>query len=162
MIGKPERREPKLSYQFDLDAMEARLTRKRGQTILGFKDHRVIDDRCGIITATLTARGGTFRRRGEAARVQAAALARPAGGDDPAPADRHGPEPAQAGAGFLSRAAPAVAIADVGGDPSARLACFATKARDPTCALQISRPIKDLSNKPTRSRRHPQPGDGRR
>jgi IS5 family transposase len=33
---------------------EARLTRKNGQTILGYKDHRVVDDRCGIITATIT------------------------------------------------------------------------------------------------------------
>ena len=32
----------------------ARLTRKYGQTVLGYKDHRVVDDRCGIITATLT------------------------------------------------------------------------------------------------------------
>ena len=33
---------------------EARLSRKRGQSVLGYKDHRVVDDRCGIITATLT------------------------------------------------------------------------------------------------------------
>jgi IS5 family transposase len=33
---------------------EARLTRKNGQTILGYKDHRIVDDRCGIITSTLT------------------------------------------------------------------------------------------------------------
>jgi transposase len=33
---------------------EARLTRKYGQSVLGYKDHRVVDDRCGIITATLT------------------------------------------------------------------------------------------------------------
>lgn len=33
---------------------EARLTRKYGRTVLGYKDHRVVDDRCGIITATLT------------------------------------------------------------------------------------------------------------
>jgi transposase len=33
---------------------EARLTRKYGRCVLGYKDHRVIDDRCGIITATLT------------------------------------------------------------------------------------------------------------
>lgn len=33
---------------------EARLTRKNGQTILGYKDHRIVDDRCGIITSTIT------------------------------------------------------------------------------------------------------------
>jgi transposase len=33
---------------------EARLTRKYGRCVLGYKDHRVVDDRCGIITATLT------------------------------------------------------------------------------------------------------------
>lgn len=33
---------------------DARLTRKNGQPILGYKDHRVVDDRCGIITATVT------------------------------------------------------------------------------------------------------------
>ena len=33
---------------------EARLTRKNGKTTLGYKDHRVVDDRCGIITATET------------------------------------------------------------------------------------------------------------
>lgn len=32
----------------------ARLTRKNGRTVLGYKDHRVIDDRCGIVTATIT------------------------------------------------------------------------------------------------------------
>ena len=33
---------------------EARLTRKSGRSVLGYKDHRVVDDRCGIITATIT------------------------------------------------------------------------------------------------------------
>jgi len=33
---------------------EARLTRKNGQVILGYKDHRIVDDRCGIITSTTT------------------------------------------------------------------------------------------------------------
>lgn len=33
---------------------EARLTCKGGQSILGYKDHRVVDDRVGIITATVT------------------------------------------------------------------------------------------------------------
>jgi transposase len=38
---------------------DARLIRKNGQTILGYKDHRVVDDRCGIITATLTTDAAT-------------------------------------------------------------------------------------------------------
>jgi IS5 family transposase len=38
---------------------DARLTRKNGQTVLGYKDHRVVDDRCGIITATLTTDAAT-------------------------------------------------------------------------------------------------------
>ncbi len=38
---------------------DARLTRKYGQTILGYKDHRVVDDRCGIITATVTTDAAT-------------------------------------------------------------------------------------------------------
>jgi transposase len=33
---------------------DARLTRKYGQSVLGYKDHRVVDDRCGIITASAT------------------------------------------------------------------------------------------------------------
>jgi hypothetical protein len=33
---------------------EARLTHKNGRSVLGYKDHRVVDDHCGIITATLT------------------------------------------------------------------------------------------------------------
>ena len=38
---------------------DARLTRKNGQPILGYKDHRVVDDRCGIITATVTTDAAT-------------------------------------------------------------------------------------------------------
>lgn len=38
---------------------DARLTRKGGQSILGYKDHRVVDDRCGIITATVTSNAAT-------------------------------------------------------------------------------------------------------
>jgi transposase len=38
---------------------EARVTRKNGQTVLGYKDHRVVDDRCGIITATVTTDAAT-------------------------------------------------------------------------------------------------------
>jgi IS5 family transposase len=33
---------------------EARLAKKNGEITLGYKDHRVIDDRCGIVTATIT------------------------------------------------------------------------------------------------------------
>lgn len=33
---------------------DARMTRREGETILGYKDHRVVDDRCGIVTATVT------------------------------------------------------------------------------------------------------------
>lgn len=33
---------------------DARLASKNGKTTLGYKDHRVVDDRCGIITATVT------------------------------------------------------------------------------------------------------------
>lgn len=33
---------------------DARLTHKNGRTTLGYKDHRVVDDRCGVITATVT------------------------------------------------------------------------------------------------------------
>lgn len=38
---------------------DARLTRKYGQTILGYKDHRVVDDRSGVITATVTTDAAT-------------------------------------------------------------------------------------------------------
>lgn len=38
---------------------DARVTRKYNQTVLGYKDHRVVDDRCGIITATVTTDAGT-------------------------------------------------------------------------------------------------------
>jgi len=33
---------------------DARLGRKNGQATLGYKDHRVIDDKCGIVTASIT------------------------------------------------------------------------------------------------------------
>ena len=33
---------------------DARLGRKYSKTTLGYKDHRVVDDKCGIVTATLT------------------------------------------------------------------------------------------------------------
>ena len=38
---------------------DARLTRKNGQTVLGYKDHRVVDDRFGVITATVTTDAAT-------------------------------------------------------------------------------------------------------
>lgn len=38
---------------------EARLTRKNGRTILGYKDHRAVDDASGIITATVTTDAAT-------------------------------------------------------------------------------------------------------
>lgn len=38
---------------------DARLIRKNGQPVLGYKDHRVVDDRCGIITATVTTDAAT-------------------------------------------------------------------------------------------------------
>jgi len=38
---------------------DARLTRKYGQTILGYKEHRGVDDQSGIITATVTTDAGT-------------------------------------------------------------------------------------------------------
>jgi IS5 family transposase len=33
---------------------DARMTRKNGQTVLGYKEHRVVDDAHGIVTATIT------------------------------------------------------------------------------------------------------------
>jgi len=38
---------------------DARLTRKHGELVLGYKDHRTVDDRCGIITATVTTDAAT-------------------------------------------------------------------------------------------------------
>jgi transposase len=38
---------------------DARLTRKYGESVLGYKDHRVVDDRCGIITVTTTTDAAT-------------------------------------------------------------------------------------------------------
>lgn len=38
---------------------DARLTRKHGESVLGYKDHRAVDDRCGIITATVTTDAAT-------------------------------------------------------------------------------------------------------
>jgi len=33
---------------------EASITKKNGRSTLGYKDHRVVDDRCGVVTATIT------------------------------------------------------------------------------------------------------------
>ncbi len=38
---------------------DARLTRSHGKSVLGYKDHRVVDDQCGIITATATTDAAT-------------------------------------------------------------------------------------------------------
>lgn len=46
--------EPELGSAVSPTDPDARLTRKNGKTTLGYKDHRVVDDRCGIITATAT------------------------------------------------------------------------------------------------------------
>ncbi len=46
--------EPPLGSAVSPTDPDARLTRKNGKTTLGYKDHRVVDDRCGIITATAT------------------------------------------------------------------------------------------------------------
>jgi len=46
--------EPELGSAISPTDPEARLTRKNGKTTLGYKDHRAVDDRCGVITATAT------------------------------------------------------------------------------------------------------------
>jgi transposase len=38
---------------------DARATRKYGQTVLGYKDHRVVEDRSGVVTATVTTDAAT-------------------------------------------------------------------------------------------------------
>ena len=48
----PQSPEPALGSGISPTDPDARLTRKNGKTTLGYKDHRVVDDRCGIITAT--------------------------------------------------------------------------------------------------------------
>jgi IS5 family transposase len=50
----PKAPEPELGSAISPTDPDARLTRKNGKTTLGYKDHRVVDDRCGIITATAT------------------------------------------------------------------------------------------------------------
>jgi len=43
-----------LGKRFSTTDPDARLGKKYSQTTLGYKDHRVVDDRCGIVTATIT------------------------------------------------------------------------------------------------------------
>jgi IS5 family transposase len=50
----PPAKEPALGSAISPTDPDARLTRKNGKTTLGYKDHRVVDDRCGVITATAT------------------------------------------------------------------------------------------------------------
>ena len=45
---------PELGSAISPTDPDARLTRKNGKTYLGYKDHRAVDDQCGIITATAT------------------------------------------------------------------------------------------------------------
>jgi IS5 family transposase len=52
--GPPAAPEPSLGSAVSPTDPDARLIRKNGQTTLGYKGHRVVDDRCGIITATAT------------------------------------------------------------------------------------------------------------
>jgi len=49
-----ERDTPPPGTLVSLTDPEARLTHKNGRSVLGYKDHRVVDDRAGIITATVT------------------------------------------------------------------------------------------------------------
>jgi IS5 family transposase len=46
--------EPQLGTAVSPTDPDARVTRKNGRTHLGYKDHRVVDDQCGVITATAT------------------------------------------------------------------------------------------------------------
>jgi IS5 family transposase len=50
----PQAKEPELGTAVNPTDPDARLTSKNGKTHLGYKDHRVVDDQCGIITATTT------------------------------------------------------------------------------------------------------------
>ena len=45
---------PPLNQRVSPADPDARLGKKYSQTTLGYKDHRAVDDRCGIITATVT------------------------------------------------------------------------------------------------------------
>lgn len=46
--------DPKLQKRVSTTDSDARLGKKYGQTTLGYKDHRGVDDKAGIITATVT------------------------------------------------------------------------------------------------------------
>jgi len=46
--------EPELKQRVSETDPDARLGKKYGKSTLGYKDHRVVDDKCGIITATVT------------------------------------------------------------------------------------------------------------
>lgn len=46
--------QPELGKPVSPTDPDARLTHKHGKTYLGYKDHRVVDDQCGIITASAT------------------------------------------------------------------------------------------------------------
>lgn len=52
--AEPKADEPPLGAAISPTDPEARLTRKNGKTTLGYKDHRVVDDRFGVVTATAT------------------------------------------------------------------------------------------------------------
>ncbi len=45
---------PKLEKKVSITDSDARLFTKRGKTTLGYKDHRAVDDKHGIVTATVT------------------------------------------------------------------------------------------------------------
>ena len=52
--GSAEPIEPKLEKRVSTTDPDARLGRKYGETTLGYKDHRAVDDKHGIVTATVT------------------------------------------------------------------------------------------------------------
>jgi IS5 family transposase len=52
--ARPASLPPNLGSAVSPTDPDARLTRKNGKTTLGYKDHRVVDDHCGVITATAT------------------------------------------------------------------------------------------------------------
>ena len=52
--GNIEQVEPKLEKRVSTTDPDARLGKKYGKTTLGYKDHRAVDDKHGIVTATVT------------------------------------------------------------------------------------------------------------
>lgn len=52
--GVSQSSQPELGKPASPTDPDARLTHKHGKTYLGYKDHRVVDDQCGIITASAT------------------------------------------------------------------------------------------------------------